>query len=109
MGSSGADGTAGTLSPTSSSVKRSGGKEALGVLSQSHVGRPVGEEWEAVAVVVLSLLKTDPSVESSSGLISTTFLSQGSGTGDAWVAARGTTTVGVEEVGERAVVTGARA
>jgi len=109
MGSSGAYGTARTLSPPSSSTKRLGGEEALGVWSQSDARRLAVEEREVVAVVDLSLLKTGPSAESSSDSISTTFLSQGSGAGDAWVATRGTATVEVEGVGEGAAVAEARA
>jgi len=108
VGSSGADGAVGAFSPPSSSAKRPGGDEALGVWSQSDVEQPVVEDWEAVAVVGLSLLKTGPSTESSSDSISTTLLSQGGGASDTWAAARMTMTIGVQGVGEGATVAGTR-
>jgi len=67
------------------------------------------EEWEAVGVVGLSLLKTGPLAESSSDSISTTLLSQGGGVGDAWAAARATATIGVKGIGEGATVAETRA
>ena len=91
----------GTVSAPSSSARMRGGEEALGGLSLREARRLSDEEWEVATAVVLLLLKTGPSTESSSSLdgMSTTplFFSRGAGEGEALSVARGIAAIGVGE------------
>jgi len=65
----------------------------------NEVRRLLVAECEVVVATTLRLLKTTPSlVSSSSESISTTplFFSRGTRVGEAWAAARGTTAIGAE-------------